>query len=484
MSKHVLKLYLVCGVLLAIAFGFRFYKSHDHMPIGCDEFGYLQLAEKFRGEDDHTDFISNLATELKAEGFEYERYAWMVTPHAHHIHPETGNAINQYQPGTSLILSFISKKGSQYLFPVIIVLFSGFILIILRIKISGKLFEKAVFTTIMFFIFGFFSPPFVSMYAHINSLGFTFISFILAGMMFKKHPFYTLVFLLFCVNFRIVNVILLLPVLIGGGFFFPFNLRHYFRLTLIGLLMVSPLLIHNFWQTGNPFALTYSSGDTSWVNFEEFIDNMKFYFSFKSGWFKANLITILLVLVFGWFRKIGKIEVVVAVAILLLNYSFFLVHKVQMDYYPYASSLFNLGLISGIVLKPYVKWRFKLHFLLVCSIVCLIVGLGRFSEYEKKDRGQSLTLLMNEVKSSDVVWCDMFTGTTEYVNGNIGMRYYGGSPESRKFVVNSIHKKNKKQVFIIEDLLFDKEELIDDLKALRLNFKEEKKGDWTLISVE
>jgi len=484
MIKTEYKLYLVFGFLLAIAFGFRFYKSHDHLPIGCDEFGYLQLANKFRGEIPDANLISDLVVQLEKEGFEYLSYAWMITPHAHHIHPETGNKINQYQPGTSLILSLISKRGSQYLFPVLIVLFGVLLLVILREKISGTDFEKVVFTVIVFFVFGFFSSPFVSEYSQINSLGFTFIPLITAGMLFKKHPFYSLVFLMFCVNFRIVNVILLLPILIGGGLLTPFKVKHYIRLVIVGVLILLPLLIHNFWQTGNPFALTYSSADTSWVNYDGFVKNAKFYFSLRSDWFKANLIAVVLVFIFGWLKKIEKKEVVIAISLFSINYTFFVIHNVQMNYYPYASSLFNLGLISGILLKPIIDFKYKLHFLLTCSIVCLIVGLVRYMEYDRKDREESLTFLLNELKSSDVVWSNMYSGTTEYVNNNLGMRYYAGSSESRKFVVRSLHKMNKKQVFIIEDLLFSKELLISELKSLKLNFKEEKKGTWNLIKIE
>lgn len=484
MIKTEFKMYLVFGFLLAIAFGFRFYKSHDHLPIGCDEFGYLQLANKFRGETPDANLISDLVVQLEKEGFEYLSYAWMITPHAHHIHPGTANEINQYQPGTSLILSLISKRGSQYLFPVLIVLFSILLLVILRKKISGTDFEKVVFTVVIFFVFGFFSSPFVSEYSQINSLGFTFIPLIIAGMLFKKHPFYSLVFLMFCVNFRIINVILILPILIMGGLLIPFKAKNYIRLIIVGVLILLPLLIHNFWQTGNPFALTYSSADTSWVNYEGVIENVKFYFSLRSGWLKVNLIAVILVFIFRWFKKIEKKEVVIAISLFLINYTFFVLHNVQMNYYPYASSLFNLGLISGILLKPIIDFKYKLHFLLTCSIVCLAVGLGRFLEYEKKDRDQSLIFLLQEVKTSDVVWSDMYSGTTEYVNGNRGMRYYGGSPEARKFVVSLLHEMKKKQVFIINDLLFDKQELIKDLHSLKLHFKEEKKGEWNLIRVE
>ena len=105
----------------------RFYKNHQELPRGCDEFGYLHMAEAIENGkllESHTyrPFIKDLTNHLNGLGFAKEDYAWVIVSHAYHLDASSNKIINQYPVGTSALMSLFPKELRQYFFPVVIAL--------------------------------------------------------------------------------------------------------------------------------------------------------------------------------------------------------------------------------------------------------------------------------------------------------------------------------------------------------------------------
>ena len=162
-------------LLLVVSLFLNFFNNHSKYPTGCDEFGYLQLSEELAGNDEREAFLNPLINDLEKEGFVHHDYAWLILPHAYHVDSEVNKPVNQYQPGTSIILSFLNPKTKQILFPVLVLILGVWLVVMVswRLKLDSVPLLSAI---TVFFIIGSFPGPFMTELSRVNSLAFTFIS--------------------------------------------------------------------------------------------------------------------------------------------------------------------------------------------------------------------------------------------------------------------------------------------------------------------
>ena len=461
-------------LFLAVSLFLNFFQNHNKYPTGCDEFGYLQLSEELTGNSEREEFITPLIADLEKEGFKYEEYAWLILPHAYHIDAGINQPVNQYQPGTSIILSLLTPKLKQVLFPVLVLAFGFIIILVLNFRFKIAL-SPILVALILFFVVASFPGPFMSELSRINSLAFTFIPLLLAGFLLFNQPKLAIVLLLVCVNFRIANLILL-PVF-GFVYFYKEKGRGLFKLLLYGALALLPILIYNAIIFGNPFSLSYSSNDTTWSSFQDIVNNMAYYFDWSQSWFRYHLICLLLLLVALVFKQFSGKRFLLLLGLVVLNYSFFLIHKVQMNYYPYATLLILIGVLVGII-KNHLKLRVVNIGALTLSLIVLIIMVFRFDNNNKNTQSD-----ISVFKPYDVVWGDMYASSSEYINKNRGMRYFAGTSRARIFVVDWLNKKGYQQAFIINDLQVAPKTLELELRSIGLKGGLIGKGDWKIVEL-
>lgn len=461
-------------LLLVISLFLNFFNNHSKYPTGCDEFGYLQLSEELTGNDEREAFLNPLINDLEKEGFVYQDYAWLILPHAYHVDSEVNKPVNQYQPGTSIILSFLNPKTKQILFPVLVLILGVGLVVMVswRFKLDSVPLLSAIS---VFFIIGSFPGPFMTELSRVNSLAFTFIPLLLVGYFMFTNVKVALVLLLLCVNFRIANLIIV-P-FVGLLYLIQDKGRGWLQVLIFGGCALLPILIYNTIIFGNPFSLSYSSNDTSWANVEDFFNNVRYYLNWGQSWFRYHVFCFLALLAFPFFKKISPKKVAFLALLIIANYFFFLFHKVQMNYYPYATLIILIGVLvdlgKGVFERKWLNW-----ILLGLSSLVLIVMIVRFNPHKKNDQ-PDISLL----NSYDVVWGDLYSSSSEYINKNRGMRYFAGSSKARMYVVNWLKNKGYSQAFVLNDMQVDSQVLIDELKKINLNGKTVIKDSWQILEL-
>ncbi|MEE4247544.1 MAG: hypothetical protein V2I33_19225, partial [Kangiellaceae bacterium] len=123
---------MVAVLLITVGTVLKFSRALEDIPVGCDEFGYLQLAESLEegtefGDHRERTYFQPLFDTLVESGFEPHEFTWMITPHAYHYDSDSKKIINQYAPGTSFVLSLFPKNFRQRAFPALILLLWFFV---------------------------------------------------------------------------------------------------------------------------------------------------------------------------------------------------------------------------------------------------------------------------------------------------------------------------------------------------------------------
>ena len=479
------KKYIIYAIIISLLFSIgsfcKFSVKHEQLPKGCDQFGYLNMAKAFdKGYvfDDHAPrpFFKGLMDTLIQEGLDEKEYIWMALPHAYHLTSVAeGKVINQYAPGTSYVLSFIPIEKRKQSFAFLVMFFTFLIPFLLAIKYS-KLnpIQTLIGISLLLFLMEM-SPPFISELANINSLALTFGLLIGVGLTLKKHPLIALFCIALTGNFRIVNLLMLLPMLL---FFLPimwqkFKDRELKSLGIFtlksGVVLFLGLLPYIYYVTvllGNPLLPTYDTHDTS------FGGPTSLYFSFNEIWFNAHLIIISLLLVLYYFKRLTIKELLVWLAFPIVNYVFFSFHKIQMSYYPFASffilfgaALYYFGNIQIVQLK-------KKVIIIIPLVLSLVIGIDGVRRYVKRDHVsfKEVTNLYAPICNYDVVWAELLSGTAEYACNNNGFKYIYSSPESRKIAFNYLINHNYSQVILCDDLPVDRSEIEKELVAYQINY--------------
>lgn len=211
------------SILFATGAYFKFSTQHEEFPADCDEFGYLNMAKAFSNNNAFNDhaprpFFNDLITTFKQNNLNENDYAWMILPYAYHFSSKTnGKVINQYAPGTSYLLSWIPFEYRKRSFPFLVILFT-FLLPFIYVRLKKLESIQALLLLTLLMVLLSISTPFITEIARINSLAFTFGLFIIVGLSAAENPLIALFFIVLSANFRVVNLLMLLPLLL---FFIP-----------------------------------------------------------------------------------------------------------------------------------------------------------------------------------------------------------------------------------------------------------------------
>ncbi len=454
--------------MCSIGTSLKFATSHEQMPIGCDEFGYLNLT-KTLGNDNVPEriYLPGLISEFKSNGITEAEYAWMITPHAYHVLPGTTKAINQYPPGTSMLLKIFPLEFRKVAFPFLVIC----LMLILPILYAGRLknrewnyFDLAM-PALLFLITV--TPPFTTELARVNSLAVTFGLLISAGIVLKQRPLLSVFLIALTINFRIANAFMILPVLLYLPYkgFSPKAIKYNLLLTLkyvaVIVLAIFPLLIYNYLLLGNPFASTYSVIDTAVNKATGMFVNLNYYLSMGHYWLRLHLILTGSLAFLTFFNKVHGIDFLKAMCFVVLNYAFFSWHSVTMDYYPYASAIILGGILLGMLNEFPVKIKYNLLVPILGLLLAVTVFISGFNRYRKREHVtfEEATAAYSAVCKFDFVWCDLYSGTTEYACSNFGFRFTTGTLRSRKIALKYLNTNGYSQAVILKDVLLKQKEI-------------------------
>ncbi len=454
----------------------RFGSVGDKLPIGCDEFGYLNMAKAIsQGEllGDHASrpFIDGLLADLRVEEPEVDAYRWMIAPHAYHVGPNDDKIINQYPPGVGFMLAPFPLQWRRPLFSAVCAAIGCFA-ILLAVRIDSGSFRRSAGIALIPFLAVLLSgfKPIVIELVRVNSLAPTFGLLIAAGWLLPRKPLWAIGLLSMTTVFRIPNVILALPfgfaclflcVPTGGGFK---------AISKKSLLSVASFVASGFGLyliyvcllLGNPFLVTYSPIDQEFARSSAIADNLSFYLVEKNSWLWPNLAALAGLLLASILRRQWR-WLFFGTAIVLLNYAFFLFHHVQIDYYPYASAFVVAGLaisLAGVHRLTGIYRVVLVGLSLVVATVFAFHSSSRNSGFNERFFEQ-IANYETVFGSFDVVWAETRSGTVEYATHKAGFRYNWGPERTRATVMNWLGKHGYTQVIWVDDIGMPEREKIE-----------------------
>jgi hypothetical protein len=114
---------LAFSLYISARTSFRRALRTEEYAYACDSFGYLRSAKqlrqayeerkwpKFELESPQTRLLIDFMLQSKIP---VTRWDEAIAPHAHHYAPQSGNVIDQYPPGTGLVLSMFPQGEAVY----------------------------------------------------------------------------------------------------------------------------------------------------------------------------------------------------------------------------------------------------------------------------------------------------------------------------------------------------------------------------------
>lgn len=472
------------------------YRSHIRLPEGCDEFGYLNLAKAItRGSvfTNHAErpFIKNLIQYLEHFNLDKKYYYWMVAPHAYHVDSRSKNIINQYPPGTSLLLSPIPIYLRQFLFTPICMLV--FFVLLYKALISYKTLNDLNIIAVIFlliFIFSYFYP-FKEELHRINSLLPTWGILIASSFLLCRKSYFSFALLGLSCLFRIVNVI-----------FFPIyllifiyeslrsNAPETFADTKHGLSKIISIsskaiicfmlggvlyyFIYMYFLTGNIFSFSYSSMDREWITLNMLSEQLQYYFNPSQLWMRVHLFSFIILSALVFFTRNSYRMISYATMIISLNYLFFIFHKIKTPYYPYASAMIIIGFIIHMLSYTFKKKSVNLISIiilfLISSYFITVISISQPLASRKKIFKNLSAPYKEFFIPYDVVWGEQKTGTVEYTTGKAAFRYHWGDPDTRKLIIRWLFENNYNQAFWIDDINIGIDDIKNELNELKIPF--------------
>lgn len=482
---------VIIALIVLVTAAIRFYPNHVNLPEGCDEFGYLHLADAIstgKTFAQHTErpYLEELISFLEKKGYSHREMAWVIAPHAYYLEASQKKIINQYPPGTSALVAWLPKEWRQFYFPVLvfaIIYLLGFAVIYFR---KPGLLQSEILTTMLlaFCVFAITSSPLLKELTNVNSVAPT-LGFLLAGgMLLSSHPLIAILLIGCSVNFRLANVLLLPPLVAlytwQEGTFYWKGLGTYFKRGLLAtaVVVVAGMAIYMgyAWKLlNNPLAATYSEIDQQ-SGMGLLPDNLRYYFSFRQPWFIMN-IGLFGILCWRWRKKqLGSALFYAIAAMLTIVYAYFLTHQAKTPYYPYAPAIIMTGILFR-NLAGIRSWKLKWVWAVkIAGVLALVVILAdRFPVFQKavaKDRGQQTRELQACFNAYDLVWGELKTGTVEYATGIPAMRYFWGHDRLRADIMHWMKNNGYRQVIFLDDLSLSREEIEQFLHRYSLSSRQ------------
>jgi hypothetical protein len=433
--------------------------SQGTLPEGCDHFGYLNMAKAIsngRLLSDHTrrPFHKELVAFLKQSDIPYGEYAWMIAPHAYHVEKNTEKVINQYPPGTSLILSFIPIEYRYVAFPAL----CAFFLVVCMLMmfhwgtISGLRWVHlgiVVITSAVIFRM----PPYRGLFAGITSTAPTFGFLIAAGFLLRSHPRWATFFLGLSINFRVANAVLFVPMMIivcldylkKKPFVFMQLVKAGWQHSLLFVSGASFYIVYAWLLLGSPLRPTYSTIDQAVAATNEFQALTRYYLTTSSPWFISHLLLTFLIVAIGFLKRQKLYEIFVFLLIPIVNYMFYLTHQIKIDYYPYATSVLLLGILIKLVEAP-PRWMRQLVYTAMSVIALLAVVYFHWPQVDVRTQFfAEVAPYKQTFQPYDVVWEDMRSGTVEYAANTAGFRFLWGPPKVRYAIMKFLQQHGYKQ---------------------------------------
>lgn len=242
---------------------------------------------------------------------------------------------------------------------------------------------------------------------------------------------------------------------------------------MVTVIAVLPSIIYNYLLTGNVISTTYSSVDTATVLNNTIFDHIRFYFSFNQKWFVFHLICLIGLVLLKFFHLINTRQLFILISFPVVNYAFYIIHSMTMDYYPYASAMILFGGILGAVNTIEIKNKLVLPVKVSIAATVLIILISGISRYLKKEHVnlEAARQKYVELCDFDIVWADLYSGTTEYVCNNNGFRFGTTTPRARKKAIQFLYKRHYKQAILLNDNTVSEKLILEELKATDLPYK-------------
>ncbi len=472
-------IYTFLIITICVGSYLKFHKNQENIPIGCDEFGYMNLAKAMHHNKEFKDHVSrpyliDLLKTLRDSGYSEQEIDWLIVPHSYYVSPHSNQIFNQYAPGTSYILSIFPVDSMKLFFTPIALLLLLIIPLITLFKVTKTAWGWPQIILFIFTVFITLTSVFLVELTRINSLALTFGLLLSSGIMLKHNSLISCLLIAISANFRIVNLLLLLPIIAFIDLPIKITLTNIvnwiktgLKYLIIILLALSPYLIYVYRLKGNPFLNTYSSIDTS--STFDFRSNIEFYFNFNSEFFIYHLILIGILLYLLLSKKIITKTFLAVLLFPIVNYAFFITHKMQINYYPYGSIFIILGFLLSLINKSIKPFKAQI----ITAILALFVFTDGILKYKNQDHQTIITAKQsyNELNTFHIVWGDLIPSASDFIWENSAFKFAASTPRCRKTVINYLHSKGYSQIFLINDIPLKSNEIIAELSNLNLPFK-------------
>ncbi|MBK1875744.1 hypothetical protein [Pelagicoccus mobilis] len=448
---------LAIGTLLLVSLvttaAHKHYNPFDHqLPTGCDEFGYLNMAKAIStGQTfaDHSQrpFLPELLPALKENIRDPNHYRWMIAPHAYHLAYSEDRIINQYPPGVGLMLAALPLEQRRDAYTIACVLIGCIGLLIAAYVDAGK--KLTLWPLFLIPVCGLLLHYFEASnleFRRVGSLAPTYGLLIAAGWLMPRHPAWSLALLSFTTLFRIPNALLFPPIGLACLFLSAPHAKgigqHLSKAIRLGIAIFASgfgmYLLYAYLRLGSPLALTYSSIDQDFTEEGGISKNLHYYFVEHRKWLWPHVFAIGLLAGSALFRSKSLKWLLFGLFVCLFNYAFYLTHKVQIEYYPYASALICIGLAIGnleLDKTPQLLRRSAA----AAGILIALYSLYKAPSFPKLDSTANFQKhaapIQQTFQEFDAIWAEHRSGTIEYVTGKAGLRYNWGPDHSRVFII-------------------------------------------------
>ncbi|MBW2446134.1 MAG: hypothetical protein JRG83_09435 [Deltaproteobacteria bacterium] len=434
------------------------------LPEGCDDFGYLNMAQALDEGvwlSDHArrPFHNDLVEHLEAQGAKLPEYAWMVAPHAYHVDSKTGRVINQYPPATSLSLTLLPLEVRSVLAPGLFALLCmlplalGFQIVGPRPPLVAAAWAIATTAAVLWL-----DPP-ARLAGGMGSYGPTLGLLVTAGWLIRSHPVAALALVSATIPFRLGNGLLLaalfLVVLTHAPW--PTGWRGFALRVLRGGLaaLFGGLVVYLLYATvllGAPWAFTYSPIDREWADLSTAWSNLASYLDPTKPWLRFHVGGLVILAGQAWREKSAR-WFLAGLFLAVTNYLFFVLHNVRIDAYPYASGM----LILGLALRGLAEARFPgpkaITGVAAAAVGWAAMNLGTIDLDHARVTFESERNLYREAFSDfDVVWGEHRTGTVEYATRGAAFRYNWGPAEVRSDTMQWLQARGLRQAVWAGDI--------------------------------